>query len=92
MLATPRDESEAIRIATERHAQAGRTGLRKQCPRCERWAWVFRGHSVTLGREVVTVVWDGKPRGGADTADLDEGVAWRELLDPEFGCGFDAGE
>ncbi len=70
-----------------------RTGLRKACPRCGRSGVVLLVREG--GQERALVVWSGRARGTrrgmAGSRDLDC-CALGELLEAEFGCGFDGEE
>ena len=62
------------------------TNLRKKCPRCSRVGRVW------VGRRAFTVVWPGRPAHdplGAHPSTVADGVTLEELLDDNFGCGYD---
>lgn len=64
------------------------TGLWKRCPRCWRMGEVlFDEQFSTPGNPAFVVVWQPK---GEDQGRRDTLVRGPDLLDPEFGCGFDA--
>ena len=94
-----RPEDDAVQIALEIGHIVHRTGLRKRCPHCGREGWVLWVQDLT-GKMSFTVIWDGPARGPAafrrsgghlppTSADVDERVHSDDIVDPNFGCGFD---